>query len=200
MPLRNSVSSVSIKFYREEITQPFCAHNNLDLLLALHHPSLNSKLRFQKGGDSKWEFQSRSVMKDKLSIHIPLQTYYWPYNTHFPFHPIHITPSLLCFFALHRDIITQPHFYHCYIPTSQSIFHLSSFRLQSISFISFRPQSISLIIHFLYHSPSHSHLPYLVTLISSHCHSTLLSLPPFIQSRLWKLTTQKCLLIKFDFT
>ena len=148
MPLRNSVSSVSIKFYKEEITQSFYAHNNLDLLLALHHPSLISKLRFQKGGDSKWEFQSRSMMKDKLSIHIPLQTlFYWPYNTHFPFHPIHITPSLLCFFALHRDIITQPHFYHCYI-TNFAV-HISSLFLQTVVHLIHFFQTI---VHLIYHS------------------------------------------------
>ena len=42
-----------------------------------------------------------------------------------------------------------------------------------------------------HHSPSHSHLPYLVALIL-HGHSTLLSVSLFSQSRLWKLTTYEC--------
>ena len=48
------------------------------------------------------------------------------------------------------------------------------------------------LIHFIYHSPSRSHLLYLVVFIL-HGHSTSLSVSLFSQSRLWKLTTYECL-------
>ena len=53
-------------------------------------------------------------------------------------------------------------------------------------------QSTVHLIHFIYNSPSHSHLPYSVALIL-HGHSTLLPVSLFSQPCLWKLTTYKCL-------
>ena len=47
-------------------------------------------------------------------------------------------------------------------------------------------------IHFTYHSPSRSCLPYLVVFIL-HGHSTSLSVSLFSQSHLWKLTAYECL-------
>ena len=51
-------------------------------------------------------------------------------------------------------------------------------------------QSTVYLIHFIYHIPSHSHLPFLIALVLDR-HSTIL--PLFSQSCLWKLTTYKCL-------
>ena len=53
-------------------------------------------------------------------------------------------------------------------------------------------QSTVHLIHFTYHSPSRSCLPYLVVFIL-HGHSTSLSVSLSSQSRLWKLTTYECL-------
>ena len=75
------------------------------------------------------------------------------------------------------------------VHTSLFSFHLIFFSPHFIDHVSFLFPSVHLI-HFIYHSPSHSYLnlPYLVPLIL-HGHSTLLSLSLFSQSRLWKLTT-----------
>ena len=90
-----------------------------------------------------------------------------------------------------------------------SCFNVSSHFLHSIlhcsCFISFPSVHTSLVmfhfyflqstvrlIHFIYHSPSHSSLPYLVALIL-HSHSTLLLVSLFNQYSLWKLTTYECL-------
>ena len=71
--------------------------------------------------------------------------------------------------------------------TSLFIFHLISFSPHSIDHVSFYLlQSTVYLIHFIYHSRSHSHLPYLVALIL-HRHST------FNQSRFWKLMACGCL-------
>ena len=95
----------------------------------------------------------------------------------------------------------------CYI--INFIVHVSSHFLQSSlhcsCFISFTSIHFSLImfhfyflqstvhlIHFIYHSPSCSYLPYLAALIL-HVHSTLLWVSLFRQPGLWKLTTYECL-------
>ena len=128
-------------------------------------------------------------MKDRLGIHIPLHVFcYWPHNT--PLHFIHITPCPLCLFTSHHDIITQPHPYCCYI--INFTVYISSHFLQTIAHLIHLLQTIVHPIHCFYHSPSHSHLPYLVALIA-HGHLTLFSLPPFSHSRLWKLTNNECL-------
>ena len=79
----------------------------------------------------------------------------------------------------------------CYI--TDSIVHVLSHFLQSAlhcpCFISFSSVCTSFpsvhihLIHFVYHSPSHSPLPYLVAFIL-HLHSILLSISIFSQSRL----------------
>ena len=79
------------------------------------------------------------------------------------------------------------------------------YQLHCLCFISFPSVHTSLImfhfyflqstvhlIHFTYHSPSRSCLPYLVVFIL-HGHSTSLSVSLFSQSGLWKLTTYECL-------
>ena len=53
-------------------------------------------------------------------------------------------------------------------------------------------QSTVHLIHFTYHSPSRSYLPYLVPFIL-HGHSTTLSVSLFSKSRLWELATYECL-------
>ena len=68
------------------------------------------------------------------------------------------------------------------------MFHLISFSLISLfKFHFYFLQSTVHLIHFTYHSPSRSCLPYLVVFIL-HGHSTSLSVSLFSQSRLWKLT------------
>ena len=86
-----------------------------------------------------------------------------------------------CWFVSHHDIITQPQLHFCYI--IKFSYHISTYFLQAIVFLIHFHQTIVHLIYISYHSPSHSDLPYLVKLIS-HCYSTLLSLPPFSQSRL----------------
>ena len=81
----------------------------------------------------------------------------------------------------------KPNFEAVALLTSLFIFHLISFSPHSIDHVSFYLlQSIVYLIHFIYHSRSHSHLPYLVALIL-HRHST------FNQSRFWKLMACECL-------
>ena len=67
---------------------------------------------------------------------------------------------LVCITSQHK-IITSHHHISCYIINFND--HISSYFLQTIAHL----------IHFLYHSLSHSDLPYLVTFIS-YRHSTLL--------------------------
>ena len=98
---------------------------------------------------------------------------------------------------------------HCLRLISCPSVHTSLFMSHLISFHKFPSVHTSLItlhfyflqstihlIHFIYHSPFHSHVPYLVALIL-HCHSTLLLVSLFSQSPLWQVTTCKCLYIKF---
>ena len=85
---------------------------------------------------------------------------------------------MFCYcFASHHNIITQPQFHLCCIINSND--HISSDFFQTIVHLIHFIQNIVHLIHFLYQSPSHSDLPYLVTLIL-HCHSILLSLPPLL--------------------
>ena len=75
------------------------------------------------------------------------------------------------------------HFYHMAVSLSTSLimFHLISFSPHSlIMFHFYFPQSAVHVIHFIYHSPSNSHLPYLAALILQG-HSTLLSVSLFFR-------------------
>ena len=90
------------------------------------------------------------------------------------------------------------------VRTSLFVFHLISFSPHFIIHVSSHFFQCALycscfilfpsvhLIHFINHTPSRSHLLYLVAFIV-HRHSTLLSVSLFGQSRLWKLTTYECL-------
>ena len=55
---------------------------------------------------------------------------------------------ILYWFASHYDILTQPQLFSCYIINFNDPIHLTSVR------------PIAHLIHFLYHSPWHSDLPF----------------------------------------
>ena len=76
-----------------------------------------------------------------------------------------------------------------------TMLHFISFPSVHTSLIMFHfyfLQSTVHLIHFIYHNPSCSYLPYLVVFIL-HGYSTSLSASLFRQSLLWKLAIYKCL-------
>ena len=89
---------------------------------------------------------------------------------------------------------------HCYVssPYHQSTLHCFCFisfpsvHTLLIMFYFYFFQSTVDLIHFTYHIPSCSYLPYLVVFIL-HGRSASLSVLLFSQSNLWKLMTYKCL-------
>ena len=90
-------------------------------------------------------------------------------------------------------IFTQPQLLFSYIINFND--HILSYILQTIVFLFHILQDIANLIHFLCHNPFHSFFTivykmqiYILGTPISHCHSTSLSLSPFSQSPLWKLT------------
>ena len=87
------------------------------------------------------------------------------------------------FFTVFSEYLVT--FRNCYIDSVTLSISLFMFHFYFL-------QSTVHLIHFIYHSPSCSYLPYLAALIL-HVHSTLLWVSLFRQPGLWKLTTYECL-------
>ena len=107
--------------------------------------------------------------------------------------------TLLTSLFMFHLISFSPHFIvHVSSHFHQSTLHCSCFisfpsvHTSLIMFHFYFLQSTVHLIHFTYHSPSRSCLPYLVVFIL-HGHSTSLSVSLFSQSHLWKLMTYECL-------
>ena len=110
---------------------------------------------------------------------------------------VDVTLSTLLFmfhlisFSLHVIVHVSSYFLQSRLHRS-CFMSVPSVHTSSLMFHCYFLQSAIHLIHFAYHSPSRSYLPYLVAFIL-HGHSTILSVSLFGQSCLWELAACGCL-------